>query len=288
MDYIIFDLEWNRFARAVRGACPDEIIQIGAVKYDHHMRYVGSFNCLIRPRLYHRIEPTVEKMTGLTIKKLEAEGVDFPSAFDAFRAFMGKKFVLMSWGMQDASVLRNNCLYYDKKTSLDWLSRYADLQRYASDALDAGGKQRQVGLKNAADCFPIEYEEETLHDALVDATLSGEVFVRIFNKRKFAKYIVDATEINQHYKNVHITDLGHKCVDQRKLRMRCPVCGKFSQKKRGWYKQGNKFVSLHSCKHCKTESLCSVEIFLTYGDEVKYKTKIKILENAESAPTEKE
>lgn len=280
MNYIIFDLEWNRYARNVKGACPDEVIQIGAVKYDSHMQYMGSFNCLIKPGLYHKIEPTVEKMTGLTIKKLENEGVPFPAAFHAFRKFMGKKFVLMSWGMQDASVLRSNCLYYNKNERLDWLVRFADLQRYASDELDAESKQRQIGLKIAADYFPIEYEEETLHDALVDATISGEVFVRIFNRKRFSKYIVDATEVNQHYRNIHITDLSHKSVDKRELKMRCPDCGRYAQKKRGWYKQGSKFVSLHTCKKCNTEFICTVEILLTYANAVRYKKRVKVLENS--------
>ncbi len=279
MDYIIFDLEWNRYARCVKWACPDEVIQIGAVKYDSHMNYLGSFNCLIRPGLYNKIEPTVEKMTGITMKKLEKEGVPFPVAFREFRKFMGKKFVLMSWGMQDASVLRSNCLYYDKTIPLDWLTRYADLQKYASDVIEKDSKQRQIGLKIAADSFPIEYEEETLHDALVDATISGEVFVRIFDKRRFAKYVVNAVEINQHYKNIHITDLAHKCVDKRQLKMRCPTCGRYAQVKKGWYKQGGKFISQNYCKKCGTEFVCSLEILLTYANVVKYKKRVKILED---------
>ena len=65
MNYIIFDLEWNRYARAVKGKCPDEVIQIGAVKYDDALEYAGSFNCLIKPGLYRKMEPTVEKMTDV-------------------------------------------------------------------------------------------------------------------------------------------------------------------------------------------------------------------------------
>ena len=120
MNYIIFDLEWNRHSKTLQEKCPDEIIQIGAVKYDAQLRYQGSFSCMIRPQLYHKIEPTVEKMTGLTIQKLNREGVPFLEAFREFRKFMGRKFVLMSWGMQDASVLRSNCRYYEKEEKFDF------------------------------------------------------------------------------------------------------------------------------------------------------------------------
>lgn len=278
MNYIIFDLEWNRYARAVKGKCPDEVIQIGAVKYDDALEYAGSFNCMIKPSLYRKMEPTVEKMTGLTIDKLEKEGVPFQTAFREFKKFMGKQFVLMSWGMQDASVLRSNCRYYNPGASVEWLARFADLQRYASDILAEGEGQRQIGLKIAADRFPIPYEEESLHDALVDATISGEVFERIFDKKRFSRYVVDAREINQHYKNVHITDLEHKCVDKRELKMRCPCCGRYAQRKRGWNKQGNRFVSVYACRKCGREFACSIEILLTYANVVKYKKRMKLIE----------
>lgn len=278
MNYVIFDLEWNRHPKTLQEKCPDEIIQIGAVKYDAQLRYQGSFSCMIKPQIYHKIEPAVEKMTGLTIQRLEREGIPFPVAFAEFRNFMGKRFVLMSWGMQDASVLRSNCRYYNEKEGLDFLTRFADLQRYATGQLAADGKQNQLGLKMAADLFPISYEEESLHDALVDAAISGEVFIRIFDKKKFSRYIVNAQEINQHYKNIHITDLSHKAVDKREFRMRCPSCGRYAKRAEAWTKQGNKFAAEHSCKRCGISFIASVEVFLTYGNKVKYKKKIRLPE----------
>lgn len=281
MNYIVFDLEWNRYAREVNWKCPDEIIQIGAVKYNSRLQYIGSFNCLVRPQLYCKMEPTVEKMTGLSMKKLEKEGVPFPDAFHAFKKFLGKKFVLMSWGMQDASVLRSNYRGYYSDAKIYWLARFADLQKYASDILEEEGKQRQIGLKMAADVLSIEYEEESLHDALVDATISGEVFTQIFYRKRFDGYIVDATEVNQHYKNIHITDLTHPSVDRREFKVRCPSCGRFAQKKRGWFKQGNKFVALHACKKCKKDFICTIEVLLTYANAVLYKKRIRPFESSQ-------
>lgn len=278
MNYVIFDLEWNRHPKTLQEQCPDEIIQIGAVKYDSQLRYQGSFGCMIKPRLYRKIEPTVEKMTGLSIQKLEKEGLPFPEAFEEFRKFMGKKFVLMSWGMQDASVLRSNCRYYNEKEPLDFLANFADLQRYATGQLAKDSKQTQLGLKPAADLFPIPYEEESLHDALVDAAISGEVFVRIFDKKKFSRYIVNAREMNQHYKNIHITDLSHKAVDKREFRMRCPSCGKYAGRTEAWAKLGNKFAAEHRCERCGITFTASVEVLLTYGNKVKYKKKIRLPE----------
>ena len=51
MDYIIFDLEWSRNIKRVIPGCPDEIIQIGAVKYDKNLKYKGSFNRFVQPAM---------------------------------------------------------------------------------------------------------------------------------------------------------------------------------------------------------------------------------------------
>lgn len=62
MDYIIFDLEWNRLVKSVKTRCPDEIIQIGAVKYNSQMQCIGSFNRLIRPVLYKKLNLLFENL----------------------------------------------------------------------------------------------------------------------------------------------------------------------------------------------------------------------------------
>ena len=278
MNFVIFDLEWNRYAKRVKTKCPDEVIQIGAVRYNGKLEYEGSFNCLIRPVLYNKMEPTVEEMTGLTIEKLRQDGMPFNKAFKKFRAFMGEHFVLMSWGMQDAQVLRQNCLHYNGDMSLSWLEHFADLQKYATRRLTEDGPDKLMGLKMAADLFPIEYEEESLHDALVDATLSGEVFVRIYDKKTFKPYIVDASTINHNYKNIPITDMKNQSLDKKEFRMRCPVCGRFVTRRADWKRSGNKFVARHFCKHCGKELMCSIEAMLSYGNSVRYKKKSSIVE----------
>lgn len=279
MNYIIFDLEWNRYAKGVRAGCPDEIIQIGAVKYNAKLEPIDTFSRLIKPMIYKKMESTVERMTGITIELLEEEGVYFNKALKEFRHFMGNPpFVLMSWGMQDAAILRCNCLHYNKDIKLNFMTSYADLQNYASKTITGEKQPGQMGLSNAADACNIPYDEETLHNALVDAKLSGEVFVNIFDKEKFSPFIVDASKLNHHYKSLHITDIDNKMVDKKEFRVACPVCGRFVRKRQGWFKQGKKFISIHSCKHCGVDLLCTLEILLTYGNQVHYKKKCKVIE----------
>lgn len=281
MDYIIFDLEWNRYAKKVKLKCPDEIIQIGAVKYDENLNYVGSYNCFIKPALYNRIEPMVQEITGITMDILKEHGVPFSKAFKGFREFMGRDAVLMSWGVQDAAILRENCIYYNRDINLSFLKNYADLQSYVAEDKRIESEQNQPGLKNAVISLGIEYDEKTLHNALVDATLSGEVFAKIFDRERFLKCIIDARKISLHYKGIHITDLKSELINKKEFLIRCPKCGKFAAKTSGWYRRGKSFFAIHKCRACKADMLSMMEIILLNDDSVKYKKKINLIEKVE-------
>ena len=73
MNYIVLDLEFNQpfhfktgFQTTLHPDCPFEIIQIGAVKLNEQFTILDEFNILIKPVIYPRIHPYVEKITNLT------------------------------------------------------------------------------------------------------------------------------------------------------------------------------------------------------------------------------
>lgn len=277
MNYIIFDLEWNRFTKAVKVRCADEIIQIGAVKYNENMEYLGSFKKYISPVLYKRMEPTVEKLTGLSISLLKKEGIPFAIAADEFSEFVGTDAVLMSWGAQDADILRKNCNYFCGEMPLIFLNKFVDVQRYVTHILSKNGNN-QIGVKTAADKLAIPYEENKLHDALTDAEISGKVFAKIFDEEKLKKYIVDASKKGISFKDVPITNLNSKLIDKSVFKIRCPECGRPIRKRHNWSLNGSKFISCQVCRRCKRRYFCSVEILKSYGNVIKYKKKIKHIE----------
>jgi len=274
MNYVIFDLEWNRFTRAVKIRCPDEIIQIGAVKYNEKMECIGSFKRYIIPVIYKKMEPTVEKLTGLSVSFLKKEGIEFRKAAEEFSQFIGDDAVLMSWGSQDVDVLRKNYACFCKDLPLDFLSKFVDVQRYVTHVLSKG-TNNQIGVKNAADKLSILYEESELHDALVDAEISGQVFAQIFDSEKIKRYIVDASAKGNTFKDVPITDINNKLIDKSVFKVRCPECGRMARKRQSWSLSGSKFVSCQVCRRCQKKYYCSVEILKSYGNVIKYKKKIK-------------
>ncbi len=277
MNYILYDLEWNRFVKAVKKRCPDEIIQIGAVKYNSQMKCIGTFNRFVSPVLYKKIEPTVAKLTGLDMPILQKEGIPFSKAIKEFRKFVGSDSILMSWGAQDAQILKKNCHYYNPDAKLCFMTHFVDVQRYATHMLTgekSGGNQ--LSVKMAADMAGICYDETRLHDALVDATVSGMVFSKIFDKEQIKRYIVDVSTKACAFKDVPITDLNGTDVDKQAFKVRCPKCGRYMRKKHGWSLVGNKFVSSHFCRKCRRQYLCSVEILRAYGNIIKYKQRIRL------------
>ena len=85
MNYVILDLEWNQPVsqdRAIEGLA-GEIIQFGAVKLDGEKRVVDSFEAVVRPCRYTKMNRYVKKLTGIDEKML-AGGMTFPQALDAF------------------------------------------------------------------------------------------------------------------------------------------------------------------------------------------------------------
>ena len=288
MNYVIFDLEWNRVVKAVKKRCPDEIIQIGAVKYNDKMQCIGTFNRYISPVLYKKLDNTVKKLTGLSVELLKDEGVLFAKAIKEFRKFVGSDTVLMSWGSQDALVLRKNCHYFNSDAKLSFLTHFADVQRFSTRILTgdkSGGNQ--LSVKMAADLAGISYNEEELHDALVDATVSGMVFAKIFSKGNLKKYIVDASDMECSFKDVHVLDKNDKMVDKKIFKIRCPICGRFTRRKTAWSLTGNKFVSSHVCRKCKNQFLCSIEILKAYGDVMKYKKRVRLIKSEKSENSER-
>lgn len=281
MNYIIFDLEWNRFTKAVKMRCPDEIVQIGAVKYNENMECIASFIRYIKPVLYKRMEPAVEKLTGLNMHTLKAEGVPFSEAAEDFASFVGNDSVIMSWGAQDADIFRRNYAYFNKKNTVDFLAKFVDIQRYVTHTLSVNSNN-QLSVKSAADMLSISYEESKLHDALTDAEVSAKVFARIFDFKKLERYIVDASKKGVSFKDVPITDLKSKMIDKTVFKIRCPECGRPIRKHHNWSLNGSKFVSCQVCRRCKKKYFCSVEILKSYGNVIKYKKKIKHIEEAKA------
>ena len=180
MNYIVLDLEFNQSFPFKNGRkvepnpeCPFEIIQIGAVKLNDKFEQVDTFDAMIRPQIYPRLHPFVEKITGIHAEML-ADKPDFKSAYEGFLKFIGNEpAILCTWGGDDIKSLFRNILFYN--LNADALTdQYLNVQPFAAQYLnhEAG---KAIGLKNAVEALGIP-ESDTFHDALNDAVYTAKIF----------------------------------------------------------------------------------------------------------------
>lgn len=179
MNYIIIDFEFNQPFEFAHGEkpllnpkCPAEIIQIGAVKFDHNLNFVEKKGFYVQPQLYTRMHPFVAKITGITMDMLKAAPF-FNEVYDDFIEFIGRgKSVLCTWGSDDVKELYKNILYHnlnDKRLT----KKHINVQRLAGIHLEHSANS--IGLKAAVETLGIE-QSLPFHDALNDAIYTAKIF----------------------------------------------------------------------------------------------------------------
>jgi len=183
MNHIVLDLEFNQsfdFRQGARGntvkECPFEIIQIGAVKLNDELEITDNFSFLIKPQIYKRIHPIVEKITGIKSADLDKRP-HFDAAFDEFTSFAGgNDAILYTWGIDDIRSLFRNIIYFKCDLSLI-TDKYINIQPTAAKLLcsTTGGT---IGLKSAVEQFDLACDRK-FHDALNDAYYTALIMKKI-------------------------------------------------------------------------------------------------------------
>ena len=91
--FVIFDTEYiadkGKHEEGFDGWKNREITQIAAIKVDDHLNVVDELNIYLRLKLHSHIGKYFVELTGITDEKLSKEGIDFPKAYELFRAFVG-------------------------------------------------------------------------------------------------------------------------------------------------------------------------------------------------------
>lgn len=194
MKRIIYDLEFNtafsidkKTKQLKKGnahpACPQEIIEIGAVKVDENLQIEDLFQVMVKPSLYRRMHPKVKQKTKITREMLDT-GIPFPEAINLFREWMGnQEKSLCSWGIDDYHELKRNCQYHEME--LTWADNPCDIQKMCMTFLKTP-KGQQIGLKKAVLQLGVETDGR-FHSALNDAIYTAKVLEAMELQRKCQK-----------------------------------------------------------------------------------------------------
>lgn len=249
MNYIFFDLEFNRPIGRIHSKLSFEIMEIGAVKTDENLNIIDTFRIYVRNRVYRSINRYVTKLTGITLKDLES-GVNFDKAYKIFRQWIGKEeFKVCSYSDSDQRVLDDNLKYnniYNK--------RFQEVIDIQGEIMCKMNMSRQPSLKDLCYIYGVEVDESQVHKSLTDAMLLAKVY------KEFLSCPLSVVEMRNHvddkYKDLFdltkkITFDEAKKLDKRKYKVICPSCKKPLVKDNIYYHStsGNIHV-FSSCKRC--------------------------------------
>lgn len=175
MNYIVIDIE---------ATCDDtqyirnEIIEIGALKFDDYGNYIDKFDIFIKPIINPKLTKFCKKLT--TIKQSDVNSAQiFPDVLNNFKSWIGKDYILCSWGFYDKNQFIKDCIYH--KLSPDWTEKYISLKHQYAEFKRL---KKPIGIENALKNENIEHSG-IAHRGIDDAKNIGKIFVKYFEYWNF-------------------------------------------------------------------------------------------------------
>lgn len=284
MGYVILDLEFNNLGDITKfypnfyndytnlnnSECPNEIIEIGAVKLDKFLKEIATIKIYVKPSIYPFINPKITDITGISEKVLLEEGLEFKEAIKMLGDFVGDDDIVCSWAKDDVAEIIRNSNYHGINT-VSWIKNYIDIQEYCTTVL---GEKKSISLKNALERLSIKKDDSKLHDALNDSIYTAEVFRRIYNFKVLKNYIVDDI-LNM--PAIIIKNCDDLEIDNSKLDLYCPKCKsqlniEYPIKLFNW-----RFITVSNCHKCKSKILHEIVIKKTLSGDKVYKNNRSII-----------
>lgn len=176
MNYIILDLEatcWKE--RSIDKQ--NEIIEIGAVKFDSIGNALGEFNAFVKPKLNPELSEFCVQLTSITQAEIDA-AEPYPIVITKFQDWINldTEYLLCSWGFYDRSQFEKDCRLHGLR--FDWVHRHISLKhQYTSIA----NVKKPVGMGKALRNENLTLEG-THHRGIDDARNISKIFLKHLNK----------------------------------------------------------------------------------------------------------
>ncbi len=278
MFYVIFDLEWNNAYNYKLKKGMNEIIEIGAIKLDKKLNIVDTFKQLIKPKLSNKLSSRFKNLTHISMDEINDSGIAFENAIEDFSRWSGgENSVFLSWSNSDLYVLIDNFKKFIGVSSIDFIKKYADLQKYCQSFIK-NNTANQISLANCAEIFDINADTENMHRALEDCYVSAECFKKVFNSN-FSKFVVDCDKAffeRLVFKPYFLTKCISEDYNVNNEVLNCPYC-KSNMRVLKKYESVNKsFRTVCECSKCGKKFWAFVRAKKTY-DGIVVTKKINIM-----------
>ena len=259
MTYIVLDLEWNQpisyqssTFRKVGDKLMFEMIQIGAVKLDANLNPGEAISIPIAPTHYVRIHPRIRRMTGLDSETL-AGAPAFREALQQFAAWCGDDYTLLTWGIDDVSVLYQNIHFFHCEDIV--LPPLCDIQRLFSTVHNL--KDRS-GLKTAMELVNITPDDTmSFHNALNDAWYTALVFntlpdpSAVLNYPQEPRPLIHSRHITREKtEGEAFASVRDALASETAIHPVCPRCGRVLALDGEYIKQSaDKYIAVAKCRN---------------------------------------
>jgi len=254
MYYIIFDLEWNNAYNYKTKKGFNEIIEIGAVKLDEKFNIIGTFKQLIKPKVSKKLSSRFKNLTHISADEIKEKGIPFENAISDFARWSEKdKSIFMSWSNSDLYVLIDNFRYFFGKTAVDFMTKFADVQKFCQRNIKTNNSN-QIGLSHCAEYMNISVDTENLHRALEDCYLAAKCFEKAYDAKEFQNYVVNCSNDffeRLVFKPYYITKAKTDSFDAASLQFNCPYCGGALKRRTEYECKCSAFKAVGECKACR-------------------------------------
>lgn len=278
MFYVIFDLEWNNAYDYRIGKGMNEIIEIGAIKLDEKLNIADTFKQLIKPKLSKKLSSRFKNLTHISAEEINKSGIPFEDAISDFERWSGEGSVFLSWSNSDLYVLIDNFKKFMGTSSVDFIKKYADLQKYCQ-AFIGSNDSNQISLSKCAEMLEITVDSDNLHRALEDCFISAECFRKVFDSRKFPSCITECDKAffeRLVFKPYYLTKNVTEDFNVNMQQLICPYC-KSNMRILKNYESVNKcFRTVCECEKCKKKFWAFIRAKKTY-DGVIVTKKINVM-----------
>ena len=177
MNYIIFDLEATCWEKRSSGQ-QNEIIEIGALKFNEKGEKLDEFCAFIRPKLNPILSPFCISLTKIQQSDVD-EAASFPQVIEDFKNWIGEDYLLCSWGLYDRNQLKFDCKIHERDSS--WVEKHISLKHQHPEVRGIG---KRMGMKRALEIEGFELEG-THHRGIDDARNISKIFLKYLGQWKY-------------------------------------------------------------------------------------------------------
>ena len=163
-----------------------EIIQIARVvidTVDHHIVTSLTMSQYIQPMRWDQRDDAAMEVNGLTLSKLQAEGISSDLALAYFcRDVNWDETVLAAWGVDfETKFLREAFLQAGQDVPFHY--KVIDVRSLGHLPRARMGFTEYMGLGESCDFYNVHFDRGRAHDALYDATKTAELALELLRSR---------------------------------------------------------------------------------------------------------